>query len=399
MPVSRTVLAAALLLMSACQTPSAPEPPLHMPPTKPAAKAHAAQERKFLLERVDDVAVVQVYADGFERLPVRDKLLAWHLYQPPSRDVRSTCSNAAPKASTCATSARRSSRTPAVSSEDARGRAPLHEALLGEQLALQQRHRAQEPAAEHAERAGDRGGAGAEERRQLPLREKESARDLVVRLSPILFDAEFKPMVTAKNPEGGLDIVQASAATFYGDGVRMRDLEGFQEQFELNSTVTKNASGELVEEPWRCGSPEEGIPPGRFAQEIGEIVKHLEAALPFASDATRKALEAQIRFYKTGKREDRVAYDVAWVQDKDSAVDTVNSFVEVYVDPRGKKGSWEGIVSYEDPKKAALIKSLATNAQWFEDHMPYADAFKKKEVKGISARSIDVVIETGDSGP
>src|SRR6185369_6074806 len=121
--------------------------------------------------------------------------------------------------------------------------------------------------------------------------------------------------------------------------------------------------------------------------------------LPFASDATRKALEAQIRFYKTGKREDRVAYDVAWVQDKDSAVDTVNSFVEVYVDPRGKKGSWEGIVSYEDPKKAALIKSLADNAQWFKDHMPYDARFKKKAVKGISARSIDVIVETGDSGP
>jgi dipeptidyl-peptidase-3 len=80
-------------------------------------------------------------------------------------------------------------------------------------------------------------------------------------------------------------------------------------------------------------------------------------------------------------------------------VDTVNSFVEVYVDPRGKKGGWEGIVSYEDPKKAELIKSIATSAQWFEDHMPYEQAFKKSSVKGISARSIDVVIETGDSGP
>jgi dipeptidyl-peptidase-3 len=87
------------------------------------------------------------------------------------------------------------------------------------------------------------------------------------------------------------------------------------------------------------------------------------------------------------------------VADKDSVVDTVNGFIEVYLDPRGKKGAWEGIVSYEDPKKANLIKAIASNAKWFEDHMPYEAEFRKPDVKGISARSIDVVIETGDSGP
>ena len=129
------------------------------------------------------------------------------------------------------------------------------------------------------------------------------------------------------------------------------------------------------------------------------MIGHLEAALELAPGPTRRALQALVRFYRTGEREDRVAYDKAWVADTDSAVDTINGFIEVYMDPRGKKGSWEGIVFYEDPNKAELIKRIAAQAQWFEDHMPYADAFKKPDVKGITARSIDVVIETGDSGP
>ena len=111
------------------------------------------------------------------------------------------------------------------------------------------------------------------------------------------------------------------------------------------------------------------------------------------------ALRALIRFYETGETADRVAYDIAWVQDRDSPVDTINGFVEVYMDARGMKGAWEALVYYVNPHKTAGIRKLAAAAQWFEDRMPWADEYKKQGVRGVSANAIDVVIETGDSGP
>ncbi|HEV3485492.1 MAG TPA: hypothetical protein VG106_08795, partial [Vicinamibacterales bacterium] len=96
---------------------------------------------------------------------------------------------------------------------------------------------------------------------------------------------------------------------------------------------------------------------------------------------------------------DRIAYDIAWVQDRNSPVDTINGFIEVYMDPRGIKGSWEALVYYVNPKKTEGIRQLASNAQWFEDRMPWADRYKKQGVKGITANAIDVVVETGESGP
>jgi dipeptidyl-peptidase-3 len=111
------------------------------------------------------------------------------------------------------------------------------------------------------------------------------------------------------------------------------------------------------------------------------------------------ALRALIRFYETGEQADRVAYDVAWVQDKDSPVDTINGFVETYMDPRGIKGSWEALVFYVNPHKTEGIRTLAAHAQWFEDHMPWDAKYRKEGVRGITANAIDVVIETGESGP
>jgi dipeptidyl-peptidase-3 len=112
-----------------------------------------------------------------------------------------------------------------------------------------------------------------------------------------------------------------------------------------------------------------------------------------------EALTALIRFYETGAESDRIAYDIAWVRDQESPVDTINGFVEVYLDPRGVKGAWEGMVCYVNPEKTRRIRSLAGHAQWFEDHMPWDPRFSKPEVTGVTARAIEVVIETGDSGP
>ena len=150
-------------------------------------------------------------------------------------------------------------------------------------------------------------------------------------------------------------------------------------------------NGKLVEEVYKVG--------GKYDAQIRQIVGHLEAAIPYATEPMAKALRALVKFYQTGETADRVAYDIAWVEDKNSPVDTINGFIEVYMDPRGVKGSWESLVFYVNPEKTEGIRKLAADAQWFEDRMPWAAQYRKQGVRGITANAIDVVIETGDSGP
>ena len=109
---------------------------------------------------------------------------------------------------------------------------------------------------------------------------------------------------------------------------------------------------------------------------------HLEAAIPFATEPMAKALAALVRFYRTGETADREAYDIAWVQDKSSPVDTINGFTEVYLDARGVKGAWEALVYYVNPEKTEGIRKLAGEAQWFEDRMPWDPKYRKKGVRG-----------------
>jgi dipeptidyl-peptidase-3 len=205
----------------------------------------------------------------------------------------------------------------------------------------------------------------------------------------MFFDPDVDPIVTNKTPGAGRDILQASANNLY-DNVTMADLKGFTEKNGLNSRLVKR-DGKLIEEVYRIG--------GRYDAQIREIVRHLEAAIPFASEPMANALRALVQWYRTGEDADRVKYDIAWVQDKDSTVDTINGFIEVYMDPRGVKGSWEGLVFYVNREKTERIRKLAENAQWFEDRMPWDPKFRKPSVQGIVANAIDVVVETGDSGP
>ncbi len=170
----------------------------------------------------------------------------------------------------------------------------------------------------------------------------------------------------------------------------MSDLEHFQERFGLNSRLVKK-DGQLVEEVYRVG--------GRYDREIRRIIGHLEDALPYATAPMAEALRALIRFYETGEEADRIAYDIAWVRDQESPVDTINGFVEVYMDPRGTKGAWEALVYYVNEEKTRKIQTIAAHAQWFEDHMPWEPRFRKPEVLGVTAKAIEVVFETGDSGP
>jgi dipeptidyl-peptidase-3 len=178
----------------------------------------------------------------------------------------------------------------------------------------------------------------------------------------------------------------------------MADLEGFQERHPLNAKLVERPDGTLEEIVWRGGF-DHVVPPGMYAEKINAVVDHLEAAVPYATPKTARAIGLLNHYYRTGAPLDFRAYNIAWVADDDSAVDTINGFIEVYLDARGQKGSWEGIVYFNDPEKMELIRKIADNAQWFEDHMPYAPEYRKPKVQGVTAKAIQTVIQTGDAGP
>ncbi|MCY2933969.1 MAG: peptidase M49 [Planctomycetota bacterium] len=360
------------------------------PPMVIAQERTEPEARTYLLETVDDAAVVQVYADAFKDLPLDQKKLVWHLYQAAiaardiyfdqrhaqSLDIRDLIEavvvlpDAAPEP---------------VRSKIVRytklfwlNTGPYHN-LTARKFTLDC---SKAELLEAVKKAAARGAA-------LPLRKQESIDQLVDRLAPMIFDPTFQPIVTNKSPGAGKDILVESANNLYV-GVSMKDLDGFQEKFSLNSRLVKR-DGQLVEEPYKLG--------GLYTLQIQAVIGHLEAAVKVAPSATAKALQALIRVYQTAEEADRVAYDIAWVQDKEALVDTINYFTEVYLDARGKKGGHEAIVSFVNPSKTASIKKIAAQAAFFEANMPTDAKFRKPDVKGITANAIDVVIETGDAGP
>jgi dipeptidyl-peptidase-3 len=354
----------------------------------PAAKAPA--DRKYLLERVDEAAVVQLYADGFERLPLKEKILVWHLYQAAlagrdifydqryvhnleMRDVlEEIITHPAHVDAATLAEIERYTKLFWINT------GPYNN-LTARKYVLKCPPESFAAAAAAAQKNGAR----------FPLKAGESLDALLKRLQPAFFDLTVDPIVTNKTPGKGKDILAGSANNLYVN-VTMKDLGVFDERYGLNSRLVKQ-NGTLVEEVYRAGA--------KYDAQIRRIIEHLEAAVPYATDPMGKALKALIKFYQTGEIADRVAYDVAWVEDKQSPVDTINGFVEVYMDARGMKGSWEALVFYVDPEKTAEIRKLAADAQWFEDRMPWDATYRKQGVTGITANAIDVVVETGDSGP
>jgi dipeptidyl-peptidase-3 len=207
------------------------------------------------------------------------------------------------------------------------------------------------------------------------------------------FDAAFEPTITAKSPQGKLDILQSSANNFYSN-VTLADLKGFTEEYPLNSRLVKGPSG-LVEEVYRAGTPDGKIAPGRYAQFLKRANEYLDKARAYADPAQAKALAALIRFYQTGAFSDWLAFDAAWVQNN-PRVDFINGFIEVYRDARAAKASSQSFVSITDEKMNQLMLKLAANAQYFEDHAPWAQQYKKEGVKAPMAKACETLIETGD---
>lgn len=214
-------------------------------------------------------------------------------------------------------------------------------------------------------------------------------------LRPAIFDPEFEPQLTAKNPRGGLDIIQGSANNFYGPGVTLKDLENFKEQYPLNSRVVKNADGTLSEEVLRAGTPDGKVKPGRDAIYLAKAIGYLQNAKKYAEPGQGEVIDALIRFYQTGELRDWIEFGIKWVGNN-KTVDFANGFIEVYRDSRGAKGTSQSFVSLTDEKLNAMMVKIANDAQYFENHAPWAEQYKKLGVKPPLAKAVETVIETGD---
>jgi dipeptidyl-peptidase-3 len=213
-------------------------------------------------------------------------------------------------------------------------------------------------------------------------------------LRPSLFDPKFQPLITAKSPEGKLDILQASANNFY-NGVGMADLKNFQDAHPLNSRLTKSPDGKLVEEVYRAGTTDKKVPPGRYAEFLKKANVYLDKALTVAEPGQDRVIANLIRYYQTGDPKDWIDFGIAWVQSNPS-VDFANGFIEVYRDARAAKGTSQSFVTVTDQKLNQLMTKLAANAQYFEDHAPWAEQYKKQGVQPPLAKAVESVIETGD---
>jgi len=357
----------------------------------------AEPEREYLLERVDDVAVVQVYCDGFDELPLDEKILIYHLteaaiagrdiflhqkyrHSPMIRDLlEEIVTNSDGIDEDTLAEIRRYTKLFWVNNG-------IHNTVTSKKNVIGASKEDFLKAALQAEKNGAK----------LPKREGLATEEFIAKIWPLLADPKVDSHCTNSAPGEGKDILEESCNSFYR-GVTVADLEGFEERYPLNSTLVKH-DGKLRELVWRGGF-DDVIAPGLYAKQINAVVGHLEDAIPYATPEMARALALLAHYYRTGDPVDFRAYNIAWVEDTDSPVDTINGFIEVYLDARGQKGAYEGIVYFDDPVKMELISKIAENAQWFEDHMSYDPKFRKDKVKGISAKAIQVVVATGDGGP
>lgn len=240
-------------------------------------------------------------------------------------------------------------------------------------------------------------GAVADE--YLPLSKGQSKEDLLGILVPVIFNPEVMPKRV--NQTDGEDLVQTSACNFY-ENVSQAEVERFYARMKeesneqapsygLNSKLTKR-NGELVELKWT----EDGL----YGAAIKEIVSWLLRAQKYAENEEQKHLiDLLVKYYRTGDLKDFDRYSIAWVQQYEGMIDFINGFIEVYGDPLGLKGTWEGIVEYKDLEATKRTQTISQNAQWFEDHSPVDSRFRKPEVKGVTANVICAAMLGGEEYP
>ena len=236
---------------------------------------------------------------------------------------------------------------------------------------------------------------------RLPLRAGETLDMFCDELFPIIFDPQVQPKRV--NKADGEDLIRTSACHFY-ENVTQTEAEAFYDQLKnsevlkdtppsygLNSTLVKD-NEELKEFVWSAN--------GRYAQAINHIIYWLRKASEVAENKRqRKVIDLLINYYESGDLQTFNKYCIEWLQEQEGDVDFINGFIEVYGDPLGLKGSWEGLVEYIDKEATRRTEIISSNAQWFEDHSPVDPRFRKPVVKGVSARVICAAMLGGDEYP
>jgi dipeptidyl-peptidase-3 len=213
-------------------------------------------------------------------------------------------------------------------------------------------------------------------------------------LKASLFDPKFQPMTTAKSPEGGKDILQASSNNLYS-GVSLADLKDFKDRYPLNSRLVKGKDGKLHEEVYRAGTPDGRVPTGLYATYLRRANQYLEKARAVADPRQAQVIADLIRFYQTGDPNDWLKFGADWVQD-DATVDFANGFIEIYRDARGAKGSSQSFVSVTDKPLTDTMVKLAENAEYFEKKAPWDEKYKKLQSRPPVVKAVETLIETGD---
>lgn len=361
-------------------------------PTAAATSQKPTAPFQPLVERVGDTGFLQLYADSFKDIPLKEKIVAYWLsmaaiaIHPIVFDQNS----------------RYGLREKHLLEEIVKQPQGIDPQVLGKIISYTKlfwanrgNHNAftsrkflpeftfgeLEKAAEQALNNGARLGPPSKLRRELE------------ELKRPLFDPEFEPMLTVKNPPQGEDPLLASANNLY-QGVRLSDFNSYQEKFPLNSRLAKK-DGRLVEEVYRAGTPDGKLPPGLYAAGLTRTIRYLEKAIPYANTSQKKAFRDLIRYYQTGAPADWRQFNIDWVKD-DSVIDFTNGFIEVYKDPRGMKGASQAFVTVIDEKMNRLMREFAANASYFERHAPWEDKYKLEKPQPPVAKAVEALIETGD---
>ena len=238
------------------------------------------------------------------------------------------------------------------------------------------------------------------DKKQLPLRENEDVNELLNELCPVIFDPTIHPKRV--NKADGVDLICTSACNYY-EGVNQQEVENYyakmkaegpdseQPSYGLNSTLIKKGNS-VCEDVWKAD--------GKYGAAIKQIIVWLERAKAFTeNEQQHKVISLLIKYYETGDLRDFDRYSIEWLHEQDGMIDFINGFIEVYGDPMGLKGSWEGIVEYKDLKATHRTQTISANAQWFEDHSPVNPAFRKPKVKGVTANVICAAMLGGDEYP
>ena len=234
----------------------------------------------------------------------------------------------------------------------------------------------------------------------LPLKEGQSAAELLAMMNGYLFDPTVAPL--HKNQAAGVDLLATSSSNYY-QGVSQKEAEDFYNamkdpndaepiMFGMNSKLVKGEDGVLYEDTYKIG--------GLYSDAMEKIVYWLEKALTVTeTEAQHAALEKMIEFYRTGDLKDFDEYAKLWVKDTESLIDYVCCYTESYGDPLGYKSSWEALINFKSVEATERTKKISDNAQWFEDNSPIDPQFKKEEVKGVSAKVIIAAMCGGDCYP